>query len=100
MAPAAEFGRGLTRMRRHVSAPTCDGGGMDSVTEVITTMFDAVDDLDWDTVRRCCTSVLVMDYTSLWGGEPGQVPIDDLVADWARWQPGLTRPSTCSVHSP
>jgi hypothetical protein len=62
---------------------------MDTATDVITTMFHAVDDLDWATVRRCCASVLATDYTSLWGGEPGRVSVDDLVTDWGGMAPGF-----------
>jgi hypothetical protein len=61
---------------------------MDTATDVITTMFRAVDDLDWATVRRCA-SVLATDYTSLWGGEPGRVFIDDLVTDWGGMAPAF-----------
>jgi SnoaL-like domain len=62
---------------------------MDTATDVITTMFHAVDDLDWATVGRCCAPVLTTDYTSLWGGEPGRPSIDDVITDWGGMAPGF-----------
>jgi hypothetical protein len=47
-------------------------------------MLHAIDSLDWDTFRSTFTNEIALDYTSLWGGEPEKVTIDELVA---RWQP-------------
>ena len=58
-------------------------------TDVFTTMLHGVDTLDWDTVRACYTERVDVDYTSLWGGEPATVPIDDLIADWTELATGF-----------
>src|SRR6266540_6825977 len=50
--------------------------------DVITRMLHAIDALDWATVRACFAEEVDTDYTSLWGGEPATVKIEDLVADW------------------
>ena len=49
---------------------------------VITRLLHAIDAMDWPTVRECFAGTVATDYTSLWGGEPATVPIDDLIADW------------------
>jgi SnoaL-like domain len=56
-------------------------------TDVFTTLLHAVDTLDWDTVRRCIATEIATDYTSLWGGEPQTLTVDQLLA-W--WQPFAT----------
>lgn len=52
------------------------------MTEVITRMLHAIDALDWKTVRASFADEVHADYTSLWGGAPATVGIDDLIADW------------------
>jgi hypothetical protein len=49
---------------------------------VLTRMLHAIDDLDWGTVRESFTDPVATDYTSLWGGEPETVSVDDLIAGW------------------
>lgn len=56
----------------------------DQPADVFTTMLHAVDTLDWDSFRSTFGAEVALDYTSLWGGEPEKVPVEDLVA---RWQP-------------
>jgi SnoaL-like protein len=56
-------------------------------TDVFTAMLHAVDTLNWETVRRCFAAEIATDYTSLWGGEPETLTVDDLVG-W--WQPFAT----------
>lgn len=55
--------------------------------DVFTILLHAVDTLDWDTVRRCVAAEIATDYTSLWGGEPEKLTVDQLVG-W--WQPFAT----------
>ena len=57
--------------------------------DVLTRMLHAVDALDWDTVRGAMASELLVDYTSLSGGEPETLPVDDLVARWQGLLPGF-----------
>jgi SnoaL-like domain len=53
-----------------------------SDADVLTRLLHAVDRLDWATARGCFTDELATDYTSLWGGEPGSGPADDLISQW------------------
>jgi hypothetical protein len=50
--------------------------------DVITRMLHAIDRLDWTVVRESFADVVATDYTSLWGGEPGEVPAEQLLAQW------------------
>ena len=51
-----------------------------SEADVITRMLHAIDRLDWVTVRNSFADEVATDYTSLWGGEPERLPVDELVA--------------------
>jgi hypothetical protein len=61
------------------TAPTTAGLGP---ADVVTAMLGAIDELDWDTLRGCFAATVATDYTSLWGGEPETLPIDDLIGRW------------------
>jgi hypothetical protein len=58
--------------------------------DVLTRMLHALDARDWDLVRASFADEFGMDYTSLWGGEPGTVRADDLVAEWSAFGGGFT----------
>lgn len=58
--------------------------------DVITQLLHAIDALDWARVRASFTDEVRTDYTSLWGGEPATVAIDDLINDWQRLAHGFT----------
>src|SRR5262245_25482882 len=57
--------------------------------DVLTRMLHAIDALDWPTVRDCFAPRVRADYTSLWGGDPATVKVDELVADWQGLAHGL-----------
>jgi hypothetical protein len=59
------------------------------VSDVLTRMLHAIDALDWDGVRAAFAEEVDTDYTSLWGGEPAVVSIDDLIAGWQALADGL-----------
>jgi hypothetical protein len=58
-------------------------------TEVFTAMLHGVDTLDWTAVRACFADRIDVDYTSLWGGEPATVDVDDIIADWTELATGF-----------
>ena len=60
-----------------------------TVSDVLTRMLHAIDRLDWAAVRDCFTDPVHTDYTSLWGGEPEIMPIDDLIAGWTEFVNGF-----------
>ena len=57
--------------------------------DVLTRLLHAVDALDWDTVRGALADELLVDYTSLSGGEPETLTAGDLVGRWQDLLPGF-----------
>jgi SnoaL-like protein len=57
--------------------------------DVLTRLLHAVDALDWVTVRDAFAAEVLVDYTSLSGGEPETLPAGDLVARWQGLLPGF-----------
>ena len=56
---------------------------------VLTDLLHAVDDLDWPRVRRALADTVVVDYTSLFGGDVETVAADALVERWQGLLPGF-----------
>lgn len=52
------------------------------VTDCLVRLFIAVDTRDWVGARACFTDVVRFSMTSLAGGEPRDVPADEIVAGW------------------
>jgi SnoaL-like domain len=50
-----------------------------------------VDQLRWNDLLALFTSKVVVDYTSLFGGEARQMTREDLITDWQAFVPGFTR---------
>jgi hypothetical protein len=57
--------------------------------DVLTRLLHAVDGLDWAGVRDALAGEVLVDYTSLSGGEPETLSADDLVARWRGLLPGF-----------
>jgi len=66
-----------------------------AVGDVVYGVFDLVDRKDWDGVRRLFADEVLVDFTSLAGGEPARVPGEGLVQGWVV---GL-HPKKQSFHS-
>lgn len=58
-------------------------------SDVLTRMLHAIDALDFDTLRDSFAPQVRTDYTSLWGGEPAMVSVDDLLGQWNELMRGL-----------
>ena len=54
------------------------------VTDCIVRLFIATDRRDWAGVRACLTDTVHFDMTSLAGGEPADVPAEQIVAGWTQ----------------
>jgi hypothetical protein len=48
----------------------------------VAAMTPLVDLREWERLKRLFAERLVLDYTSLWGGEPQEVSRDELIAQW------------------
>ncbi len=44
---------------------------------------------DWDRVRDAFADEVMLDYTSLWGGESATAAADDVIAQWSGFLPGF-----------
>jgi hypothetical protein len=62
---------------------------MSSDADVLTNMLHAIDARDFESVRAAFAEQVRTDYTSLWGGEPATVAIDDLLSGWQELVDGL-----------
>ena len=58
-------------------------------SDVLTRMLHAIDALDWEVLRDSFAPEVRTDYTSLWGGEPATVAVDDLLDQWRQMMCGL-----------
>lgn len=60
-----------------------------AIGTAVSSMLHAIDALDWPRVRSAFTDSVRVDYTSLAGGEPADVPADALIASWQELLPGF-----------
>jgi hypothetical protein len=61
----------------------------EAVQETITRMLFAIDRLQWDALRTYFAHRVQIDYTSLFGGEPETLDVDELLARWRALLPGF-----------
>ncbi len=55
-----------------------------SIGAVVTRFITSVDQRDWQSARLCFTEEIDVDYTSLHGGVPAHLPIDQVIEGWRR----------------
>lgn len=55
----------------------------------VAAMTALVDLRDWERLRRLFAERLLLDYTSLWGGQPQDLSRDELLAQWQAMLPGF-----------
>lgn len=73
------------------------------ISDCVTLMLQAIDALDWNGVRVCFADRVLVDYTSLFGGQPADMLTDDLLKSWRGLLPGfeatqhMTGPVVASV---
>lgn len=65
-----------------------------AISDVVTRMGWCLDRRDWDGLKRLFTERVHTDYTALWGGEPQEATVDELLAtdrqgSWRRTMDGL-----------
>ncbi|MGH3758106.1 nuclear transport factor 2 family protein [Actinophytocola sp.] len=64
------------------------------ITDAVVRMGWYLDRRDWDGLRDLCTERVYTDYTALWGGQPREDPVDELLStsaqgSWRRTMDGL-----------
>jgi hypothetical protein len=52
------------------------------IIDVITRLFVSTDNRDWEAVKRCFTSTVLFDMSSLGAGDPQDLSPDDIVGMW------------------
>jgi SnoaL-like domain len=55
----------------------------------VTSLFHAIDDLDWIAAREALAPNVDIDYTSLWGGQPDRLDAQTLLSTWGDLLPGF-----------
>lgn len=65
-----------------------------AITDAVTRMGWLLDRRDWDAFRDLFTEHVYTDYTALWGGEPQEATVDELLSterqgSWRRTMDGL-----------
>ncbi|WP_051367033.1 nuclear transport factor 2 family protein [Hamadaea tsunoensis] len=53
-----------------------------AIMATVDAIFDTVDAKDWDATRRLFTDEVDVDFTSLAGGVPARITVDQLVGGW------------------
>jgi len=54
----------------------------EKITETVTRIANHADAQEWELLRTCFTDEIDVDYTSLAGGQPSVVKVDDLITSW------------------
>ncbi|WP_254436138.1 nuclear transport factor 2 family protein [Ruegeria arenilitoris] len=57
------------------------------IDTAITSIAAGADRHDWDRARGAFADEVTLDYTSLWGGEPAMLTVDDVIAQWSGFLP-------------
>lgn len=57
--------------------------------DVLTRLLHAFDSRNWTAIRDSLTDPVHLDYTSLWGGEPGPAALDELLGQWQEFLKGF-----------
>ena len=71
-------------MRQHTNDPAQQLFDRMEITHVVDEIDNAVDAKDWEKCRTYFTDEIYVDFTSLAGGSPGNMPADDLVGAWSK----------------
>jgi hypothetical protein len=54
----------------------------DKIIERVNELFARTDNRDWEQVKRCFTDTVLLDMTSMVGGEPSIVSSQEIVDSW------------------
>ena len=64
---------------------------MENVTSTVTRLFAAVDKRDWQSVEETMDNKVLLDYTSMAGGNPAWLTPRQITDAWAALLPGFDR---------
>ncbi|MBP2559708.1 fermentation-respiration switch protein FrsA (DUF1100 family) [Neorhizobium galegae] len=60
-----------------------------AIIDTITDIAAGADSHQWDRVRNAFAEDVMLDYTSLWGGNPTTLAADDIIRQWSGFLPGF-----------
>jgi len=60
-----------------------------AIIQIVNQMAFSADNRDWTTCRQCFANNVMVDYTSMAGGDPATIPADALIESWEGLLPGF-----------
>jgi hypothetical protein len=68
-------------------------GNMDAreIIETVNKLFISVDNRDWKNVKAIFNDTVLLDYTSMAGGQPAQLSSDQIIDSWKSVLPGFDK---------
>ena len=64
---------------------------IEKVKNGILDIFEGADDRNWTRVKNAMAEKVLLDYSSMTGGEPALLSADDIVKAWANFLPGFDK---------
>lgn len=61
----------------------------DLIIETVNRLFVAVDSREWNTVKSIFSETVILDYSSMSGGEPAELSADTIIQAWKALLPGF-----------
>jgi hypothetical protein len=65
--------------------------GMEQVSETMNRFVIDVDNRHWDGVKAAFSDTVLLDYTSMMGGEPASLTANQIIDAWKKFLPGFDR---------
>ncbi|HEX8545869.1 MAG TPA: nuclear transport factor 2 family protein [Cytophagaceae bacterium] len=63
----------------------------EEIEKSILDIFEGADERNWTKVRNAMTEKVLLDYTTMTGGEPALLSPDDITGAWANFLPGFDK---------
>jgi len=63
----------------------------EKIKESILEIFEGADERNWSKVKNAMAEKVLLDYSSMSGGEPAMLSPDDIVKAWANFLPGFDK---------
>jgi hypothetical protein len=61
------------------------------IIETVNKLFISVDNRNWDTVKALFNDTVLLDYTSMAGGQPANLAAADIIESWKSIMPGFDK---------
>lgn len=64
---------------------------IEKIEHGILDIFEGADERDWTRVKKAMAEKVLLDYSSMTGGEPALLSPDDIIKAWANFLPGFDK---------